>query len=490
MPVPTASFTADFRDEYEDERQRSLRRRFLIYASLTAAVALVQVVVNAALMLMAYREVLGAGGWLTVLFHGLIAAGYIAAIAYVRRRMLDRSAMLRLVGRLFVVSNAAAMVVGVVVIDRVVDPAAVSQSDRLSMLLVATLMTVCLSHVIASLFIPWTPAEAAKPAMVVLVVAGAMVLALAELPIGLKLLIVALSPMVIVPGALICAWRHSRSRRRFVDRMLRLRYREFKRDLIDARRVHEQLFPSTVREGPVSFTYRYEPMRQIGGDFLYARSDPETGALTVAIIDVTGHGIPAALLVNRLHGELERELGERPDASPGELVAGINTYLYHTGAGHSLFATALVLRCDPAVDELRWCSAGHPPALLRTADGRVERLGSTTLVMGVTLDDDLFEAVERVTRLLPGDAVVAYTDGVIEARDRAGRLLGVSGLERVVAAARSPEQLDPARLIDAVESFRRGAPEDDTLLVTIERPVRAAARRPPAATEEPAAVSR
>src|SRR5690606_31991441 len=146
-------------------------------------------------------------------------------------------------------------------------------------------------------------------------------------------------------------------------------------------------------------------------------------------------GIGAALTVNRLHGEIERQLGERADAQPGDLLTGLNDYLHHTLASHSVYATALFLRIDPNTGRLSWASAGHPPAFLRTLEGRIERLDSTTLVLGACRGSD-FVPNEQSCRFLPGDMLIAYTDGAIEARNSAGRMLSVDGLQRAIASAR------------------------------------------------------
>src|SRR5690606_28540475 len=97
-------------------------------------------------------------------------------------------------------------------------------------------------------------------------------------------------------------------------RALATRYGEFRRELTDARRIHESLFPKPKCEGDVHFLYLYEPMRQIGGDYLFVSCAPTDDGrremLSFVVIDVTGHGIPAALTVNRLHGELSRLFAE------------------------------------------------------------------------------------------------------------------------------------------------------------------------------------
>src|SRR5690606_19591969 len=147
-------------------------------------------------------------------------------------------------------------------------------------------------HFFACLFLPWTPKESLHPAVplallnIVIVLIYSSVLA--------TVLCAVFSPMVLLPGVGICWWRHGRFRDKFMYRTIRGRYNDMKRELVDARRIHEALFPKPVQDGTVRFNYCYEPMRQIGGDFLFRRYSPSPHGpeprLSVAIIDVTGHG--------------------------------------------------------------------------------------------------------------------------------------------------------------------------------------------------------
>jgi sigma-B regulation protein RsbU (phosphoserine phosphatase) len=256
---------------------------------------------------------------------------------------------------------------------------------------------------------------------------------------------------------------------------LRGRYAEMRRELVDARRIHEALFPLPVEEGPVRFRYVYEPMRQLGGDYLFARFVPsphgEQPAFNLLVFDVTGHGIAAALTVNRLHGELERLFAEEPYSGPGEILGALNRYVHLTLAGHSVYVTALCCRIDPNRDVLEYASGGHPPAFVCTVDGRLEQLDSTALVLGAAAAGDFETEVHR-QRFGPGDTLVAFTDGAMEARNGLGRHLGVVGLQRLLASLRVPKERECIRaILEAVSRHRAGAPEDDVLVVEVHRPV-------------------
>ena len=334
-------------------------------------------------------------------------------------------------------------------------------------------MTVALLliHLSASIIIPWTPWEAARPVLATLLIAAVGTFALAPDSGPDKLVGLFVFALAGVPGILVAWLRHGRLRELVTLRFLSSRYGEVQRELNLARRIHEKFFPAPISRGPLRFDFRYEPMREIGGDFVEVVEDTTCGARTIVLIDVNGHGIAAALSVNRLHGEIKRILasdGASRDAqSPARILAALNSYIHLTLADAGEFATALALRVDPTTGEVQFASAGHPPALVRRRDGSIERLDSTAMMLGVVPSED-FE-IEEVTLLLqPGDVLLAYTDGAIECHNARGQQLGILGLRRAV------ELLDGLalsaaldRLSGAVRAHRAGEPEDDTLLLGV-----------------------
>ncbi|NJK32641.1 MAG: serine/threonine-protein phosphatase, partial [Deltaproteobacteria bacterium] len=118
-------------------------------------------------------------------------------------------------------------------------------------------------------------------------------------------------------------------------------------------------------------------------------------------------------------------------------MEGLNAYLHYSLSSHTVFATAVCIRLEPSTGEMRWSSAGHPPVLLRRANGQMERLDSTGIMLGV-MGPGEFVAGERSTRLQAGDSVLAYTDGAIEAQDRTGQMLRLRGFEQIVASSYLP----------------------------------------------------
>jgi len=471
--MTTLSVTTEFRHEYEAASLQWLRKRFLWYTGIMGGLGLIGLIVSSAIVFpIVPRGAMGITIAATAI-QTLTVAVFVGLFLRFRPkdRPITRDQLIRIVSGIIIVTGLLklASMPFELRLAGALNPGNTSNNS----LGLSWMLNVGLAHFLASCFIPWKPIEAFKP-LVPLIVINAIVLSFSSTePILAKALIIALSPLAGVPGIAVAALAQSRFRAAFARRMFKGRYLQTKQELSEARRIHESLFPAPITSGPIRLTYRYEPMRDIGGDYLFARLVDVPGrtgpVFDAALIDVTGHGIAAALTVNRLHGEIQRQLGETPGLSPGDLLTGLNAYLHHTLASHSVYATAICLRIDPEANTLEWASAGHPPAFLCTADGRLDRLDSTAFILGVTAAAD-YDADQQVTRFMPGDSIVVYTDGAIEARDARGRHLRVDGLQRILAS--SVSRGDRAgTIVDAVDRHRAGPAEDDTLIVEIARPV-------------------
>lgn len=463
-------YTSDFRHELEAEHERWLRARFLWYAGVVVAVLLVRLGV-----VITYRSVSG-----TIhlpardLLLGIPAiVMYAAAFVVVWRQRPDKREILRMAYWLIVASGVIT-IVGAMLSVRGLGRAEQALAGAVGAL------GIFYAHVFACFFLPWTWRESIRPLAPLLALNTAVTIFSAWHTPLVALGVILASPAIGVPGAAVCWWRFSRFRERVANAALRGRYAQMRRELVDARRIHESLFPPMVEDGPLRLRYVYEPMRHIGGDFLYARFSPsahgDAPALNLLVFDVTGHGIAAALTVNRLHGELERLYAEHPDSGPGEILGALNRYVHLTLAGHSVYVTALCCRIDPNRDVLEYASGGHPPAFVRTVDGRLEQLDSTALVLGAAAAGD-FETDVHAHRFGPGDTLIAFTDGALEARNGLGRHFGITGVQRLLASLKSPRELECIRaILQMVSRHRAGPPEDDVLVVEVHRDVNVAPR--------------
>ncbi len=369
--------------------------------------------------------------------------------------------------------------------NKILDDPRTGRSMRMAMTTFGSLWAILVSHFMACVFLPWTSREALRPAIPLLALNTLMTIGYSgwtivdggwSWPIVLIALgVVASSFLVPLPGLGVCWWRHGRFRKRKTYDILRGRYSELKHELTYAQQIHEGLFPDPIRAGPVRFEYVYEPMRQIGGDYLHAFAAPD-GRHSFVVMDVTGHGIPAALTVNRLHGELTRIFAEDPDIAPGEVLTLLNRYVHLTLATHSVYVTAICFRVCAVRGTLEYASGGHPPAFVRDVRGKLEQLDSTTFVLGACAGND-FQHEQKSVSFGPGDVLIAYTDGATEARDQHGRYYGIAGIQRILATGSPLLDHDdgsggwPGAIRQQVEKHRYGPTADDILVIEIRRPI-------------------
>lgn len=264
------------------------------------------------------------------------------------------------------------------------------------------------------------------------------------------------------------AWRYRLFDSIDQSRAIEGKFGELSTELAYARRIHEALFPPQVERGPVEIHYRYEPMREIGGDFLFIHplSHPPaapSSPTSIVLIDVSGHGVPAALAVNRLHDALQRFFSSRPDGGPGQLLEELNSYACECLAPQGVFASVLAVRIDPRRRRLDWASAGHPPAYLRADDSPTVEMPSTATMLGV-LPPGVFDAA-AASRPLPARAVItAFTDGAYEASDPSGDPFGLERLKELIART-SPGPRAPEDIAAAVATHRADSPVRDDLLI-------------------------
>ncbi|MHC4415461.1 MAG: PP2C family protein-serine/threonine phosphatase [Planctomycetota bacterium] len=443
-----------FRHEYEHELETWVRRRFTFLCVTYGVLGAINLLLGAPALLGAFGP--GAAGVSPSLITTGEGAVWLVIVGFFFHRRSGHES------RADVLSAATRMILAlgaVSLISRFV-------AEWMGLVLTGSVVfAVFFWHFTACLFLPWTPRDSLRPILPLLVIWAVYTL-LSPTGAGLvpRILSVMLSPGILIPGLLICGWRLKRHSQRFRSTMLGEHFRTLRQELTRARTIHESLFPSEYEDGFVRFQYTYRPMRQLGGDFLHLHVGPE-GLLHLTLLDVTGHGLAAALTVNRIYGELERVRAESPRAGPGELLGQLNRYLCLTMVKHNIYATAIALRLDPYLGQIEWASAGHPPAFLRGANGVVRHLPATTMVLGAVVDED-FEAQEQRLELSPGDVIVAYTDGTFEARNRSGRQYGLDSLRELLHVKPPPPDW-PRFICSSVDRHQVGRVEDDVLVAAL-----------------------
>jgi phosphoserine phosphatase RsbU/P len=253
-----------------------------------------------------------------------------------------------------------------------------------------------------------------------------------------------------------------------------------KRDLEVAREIQQAMLPDGMWSGPgVEAFGLTRPANTVGGDFYDILPQPD-GRVIVALGDVAGKASPAALLMALLLAMLRTLVDER--LTLATLVARLNLQIARH-APPSRFITLFVASYDPRTGEMQFVNAGQTPPLLRRHDGRIERLSTGGIALGM-FDGSTYQ--EGHAQLGPGDALVMYSDGITEAEDPTGQAFDESGLERTLALypGTFPEATAASvghAIFDAVERHRRDSRlADDLSVLVLSRLRNSVAGTPPA----------
>jgi hypothetical protein len=236
-----------------------------------------------------------------------------------------------------------------------------------------------------------------------------------------------------------------------------------------ARQAQEQMLPATAPELPgTSIASFCRPARQVGGD-LYDFVTMSDGTVGIAVADVSGKGVPAALVMTITKGLLLAASDGRID--PLETLADVNAGIHSLG-NRSVFVTMLFGVFDPAARTFRFVRAGHTPLLWRKATGEVTMLSPRGIGIGMTGPRTFSALCEQKTITTePGDFLILYSDGVNEAMNEHREEFGDERLlatvrDRITNAMTAEEAR--AVLVQAVDDFRgAAAAHDDMTLVVV-----------------------
>ncbi|MFP3942157.1 MAG: PP2C family protein-serine/threonine phosphatase [Thermoanaerobaculia bacterium] len=249
----------------------------------------------------------------------------------------------------------------------------------------------------------------------------------------------------------------------------------YERDLQLAAEIQRQILPEGVPDVPgYELAGWNRPAREVGGDYYdlvplpsedRGSEDGRVGRLGFALADVSGKGVPAALMVSTLHSAVRLLMG-RMGAGP-RLVERLNRHILASSAPNK-FITLVVGELDASAGRLVYVNAGHNPGLVIRSGGAVERLGAGGLPVGL-LPGSTYR--DGSLDLAPGDLVCLYSDGITECTSPAGEELGEERLvELLREAADRPVGEVVAVVEEAVTDFARGRPQgDDQTLVLLRR---------------------
>jgi sigma-B regulation protein RsbU (phosphoserine phosphatase) len=243
-----------------------------------------------------------------------------------------------------------------------------------------------------------------------------------------------------------------------------------KRDLEIAREIQTWLVPSEPPEIPnAEVAFHTRPQNSVAGDYydaFYPLNDAASGGkLMLVMADVAGKSVPAALLMATLQASLRTIASEGPPLS--QLAERLNHYACAHSLGGQRFTTAVIAEFDPSSRKLAYVNAGHNFPVVRRNNGGTDRLASSGLPLGISADASFPAAT---IDLQPGDALILFTDGVVEAFDSAGEEFTDA---RWVNVIRSLPNLSAAAtlryLMESVEKFVGATRQSDDITCLVLR---------------------
>lgn len=250
-----------------------------------------------------------------------------------------------------------------------------------------------------------------------------------------------------------------------VERERQASQQRLERDVRIAQEVQARLFPQKVpKSAALDCDGVCRPARGVAGDY-YDFLEIDRGHLGIALGDVAGKGISAALLMASLQGAL-RSHASLSDGGPAEAASDINAQI-HTLTDANRFATFFWAIFDEARCALTYVNAGHNPPMLRRASGALERLTVGGPPLGVFAGSTYRQETVALGR---GDLLLVFSDGITEAPNADDEEFGEARLERVLHEKAGLPAGDLCRaVLSSAESFQRGTAQVDDMTVVVVR---------------------
>ena len=235
-----------------------------------------------------------------------------------------------------------------------------------------------------------------------------------------------------------------------------------KRDLQIAREIQTWLLPGTPPQIPgIAIAYATRPANTVAGDYYDVFPRPgktaEDNRVVMAVADVAGKSIPAAMLMATFQASLKTLSTAHVELR--ELAANMNRYACSNSQGGLRFTTAFLAEYDPAHRTFHYINAGHNNPILRRAGGQIERLDVGGLPFGI-MPEVSYESAQAT--LAPGDWLIIFTDGLVEAENSRQEEYGETRLLAAIDAAQSTEPEEMLRrLVFELDAFVGTTPQHD-----------------------------
>ena len=232
-----------------------------------------------------------------------------------------------------------------------------------------------------------------------------------------------------------------------------------RRELVMAQKIQSSLIPKVFPETKLlQFSSKYMPMEALGGDLydVYQISDK---VFSVMILDVCGHGVPAALITTM--AKMSFSNNTKKAKNPNDVIFNVNNELFDVINGNGDYFTAFYGVIDMEKGMLYYSNAGHNTIFLAHADNSIDRLENNGPVVGVVKDLP-FQASSHTLR--NGDRLVLYTDGVIEARDESAKLYGEDRLTEIIQKNMTSDVKDfTEHVFSDLQAFCGNSPRSDDI---------------------------
>ena len=230
-----------------------------------------------------------------------------------------------------------------------------------------------------------------------------------------------------------------------------------------ARTIQQSLLPSATIESPFAqISGLTVPAAEVGGD-LFDIVELSENRIAIAIADVTGHGVGAGIVSAMTKSALRSQL--QHDAHPASVLGNLNRTIYQV-SDERTFVTFAYALLDIAGGRMQFATAGHPPLILcRTGSSEVQSLRTVNLALGMKEQAEFASDEVSVGK---GDAVLLYTDGILEAASADGEQFQSERLSRSFGAPAASSSEKCARLIAEAQQFSKGTQQaDDMSLVCV-----------------------
>jgi sigma-B regulation protein RsbU (phosphoserine phosphatase) len=241
---------------------------------------------------------------------------------------------------------------------------------------------------------------------------------------------------------------------------------QMEKELAVAADIQRMLFPASLPQlQHTTVAARNRQAKQVGGDYydvipLESRGPGEPHLLCV--VDVSGKGVFASILMSNIQATLRALL--HGETTMGTLAARTNDLLHATTPSNR-YATAFLMFYDPSSGDCRWANCSHCDGIILRENGEVVRLESTGLALGM-FPRQSYE--EQACKVLPGDILAIYSDGVSDAQNVAEEEFGT---DRLIEVMRSHAPEPPEEIVDAVfaaiDRFAGDAPQFDDITIMI-----------------------